>query len=314
MKIIELKNSTEVTGIPEGSVIAFGFFDGVHIGHRKLIETARALSGGIHPTVVWTFGKMPKLPAGEHLTTNAEKCAALSDCGADFTVFEDFDTVRSLSGRDFFHSHIHSKFKPSAVVCGFNFRFGANASSHADDLASYASELGVECAIVPPVTEGGYPVSSSAVREKLHAGDMAGASVILGRPYSLTAPVTSGHRIGHTIGHPTANLRFPKEKLIPPHGVYSSTVEFEENGALTLKHGVCNIGTRPTVNGDASDITLEVYVFDHGDDLYGKMLKVSLIEMLRDERKFDSLSELSAQITKDEDAARKSLAGYGFAK
>ncbi len=314
MKIIELKNSIEVTGVPEGSVIAFGFFDGVHIGHRKLIETARSLASGTHPTVVWTFDKMPKLSDGEHLTSNAEKCTALSNCGAGYAIFEDFDTVRSLSGRDFFHAHIYSKFKPTAVVCGFNFRFGANASCDAGDLAAYAREYGVECAIVPPVTDGGHPVSSSAVREKLHAGDMAGASAMLGRPYSLTATVTSGHRIGHTIGHPTANLRFPKEKLIPPHGVYSCIVEIDDDGNSMQKFGVCNIGVRPTVNEDASDITLEVYVFNHEDDLYGKTLRVSLARMLRGERKFSSLSELSEQITKDEEAARKSLAGYGFIK
>ncbi len=311
MKIIDLKNFIEVECIPQGSVIAFGLFDGVHIGHRALIDTAKRLAEG-SPTAVWTFEAMPKLESGSVLTTNSEKCDLLADCGADYVIFEDFDRVRELAGRDFFKNLICKKYSPSAVVCGFNFRFGKSAAHDAADLSAYAAEHGVHCTVVPEVKIDGITVSSSAIREKLRAGDMLGAAEVLGRPYSVTAAVCSGRRIGRTVGRPTANLRFEGGKLIPPYGVYSCTVDFEDDGRTVRKFGVCNIGARPTVNSDTSDITLETYIFDHAGELYGKKITVSLVELLRCERKFDSIAELTRQISKDEEKARKSLAEHGF--
>lgn len=308
MQIIDLRNN-RIADLPCGCAIAFGFFDGVHIGHKQLIETARALAGD-RPVATWTFEDMPKLRRGARLTTNREKCIALCDCGADYIIFEDFDSVRGMSGRDFFEERIAHLLSPSSVVCGYNFRFGERASCGAAELTEFAARHGISCSVVPEVTLGDAPVSSSAVREMLRSGDMLAASKILGRPYSITATVEPGRHIGTKIGHPTANLRFPADKLIPPRGVYSCTVCSTADG--WQKCGVCNVGSRPTVSDDADDVTLEVYVFDHAGDLYGREITVSLIEMLRSERKFGSLDELSAQIARDRENAKLSLTKEGY--
>lgn len=308
MQIIDLRNN-RIADLPCGCAIAFGFFDGVHVGHRQLITAARSIAGD-RPVATWTFDGMPKLPRGAHLTTKSEKCAALADCGADYVIFEDFDSVRSMSGREFFEKRIAQLLFPSAVVCGYNFRFGERASCTAAELEKFAKSHGIGCAVVPEVTLGGSPVSSSAIRELVRAGDMLSAARILGRPYSLTGEVSHGRRIGTKIGHPTANLHFPEDKLIPPRGVYSCTVRSAEDG--WLKYGVCNIGSRPTVNDDTCDVTLEVYVFDHEGELYGREITVSLVELLRTEKRFNSLDELRAQITLDADNAKTSLKKEGY--
>jgi len=309
MQIIDLKNFNKIAALPCGSVIVFGFFDGVHIGHRQLISTARSIACNA-PVVTWTFEDMPKLPRGAKLTTNYEKCIALADCGSDYIVFEDFDSVHSMNGREFFDERIIGLLSPSAVVCGYNFRFGKRASCGAADFCKFAKTHKIGCAIVPEVTSDGLGVSSSAVRELIRNGDMLTASHILGRPYSLTATVEAGYQLGTKIGHPTANLRFPEDKLIPPHGVYSCTIKSAGDG--WQKCGVCNIGFRPTVNDDTENITLEVYVFNYDGDLYGKEITVSLVELIRTERKFSSISELSGQIARDAGEAKISLEKEGY--
>ncbi len=309
MQIIDLKNFNKITELPYGCAIAFGFFDGVHVGHKRLIDTARSIAGSA-PIATWTFEDMPKLPRGAKLTTNYEKCIALAECGSDYVIFEDFSSVCTLHGRDFFEERIAKLLSPAAVVCGYNFRFGERASCGADDLQKFAAERGIACSVVPEVKSDGNPVSSSVIRDLIRSGDMLSATHILGRPYSLTSSVEPGRQIGTKIGHPTANLRFPEDKLIPPRGVYSCTVRSADEG--WLKCGVCNIGSRPTVNSDVEDITLEVYVFDHNGDLYGQGITVSLIEMLRRETKFDSLDELSAQIARDTESAKSSLEKEGY--
>lgn len=289
-----------------GAVFLLGYFDGVHRGHRALIDCAAGLAEG-KAVAAWMFEHLPK---GDILTDNAEKCALLHSYGVDYAVFEDFDSLKDLDGRTFFDDVIFRRYHPSALVCGFNFRFGRRAAWSADDLCRFAEESGIVCEIVPHFTMDGIPVSSTAIRTLIAQGHVDKAAELLGRPYSLTLPVMHGHQIGRTIGHPTINQIIPHGRLSPSRGVYSCIVEFtDRDGTPQIRGGVCNIGSRPTVNRDENDVTLETYIFDYSGDLYDLPVRTNFCEKLRDERKFASVEELAEQIARDSEHALQSLAG-----
>ena len=293
------------TRIPDGAVMVFGFFDGMHLGHRTLLHEARRLAEDA-PVVVWTLAK--DAARGECLTTAEEKCRLFLMHGADYAVFEDFSSIRGMDGETFFAEHIAERYHPSAVVCGFNFTFGRGASCHAEDLRRFAADHGISCSICPAYEVNGAPVSSTRIRKLIAAGEMMRAAELLGSPYSVTAPVDHGKEIGRTIGHPTVNQRLAPEKLAPPRGVYAARVTVEDSEEVF--DGVANLGSRPTVNADADDVTLETYIFGEPGDLYGRRLTTKLIDYIRPERKFDSLDALEAQIQMDSDAALEILERY----
>ena len=301
MQIIPLA-SVQPNTVPQGAVILFGCFDGVHLGHLALLDEAKRLAGDTHPIAVWVIDR----GVPEVLTTPEEKRRIFAENGAHYLITEDFGCIRSLSGDEFFRQHVLS-FRPSAVVCGFNFRFGAKASCGADTLAEMAETHGIHCSVVPAMTVNGSAVSSTAVRNAVHEGNLPLASAMLGRPLSYTSEILHGKQLGRTISHPTVNQRIPAGKIAPPRGVYSCIVTFEKDGQTVTKGGVCNIGSRPTVNDDEGDVTLETFLFDFSGDLYGITLTASLMEMLRPERRFESVDALRQQIEKDEEAARLSL-------
>ena len=299
--------------IPGGAVFVLGSFDGVHRGHRALFDAARALAeapdpAGPRPVVAWS-------PSGLHracLTTEDEKRSFFRLYGASACVFEDFDAIRSISGEAFFRGILMKRLRPSAVVCGFNFTFGCGARCAPDDLRRFAEDAGIRALVCPAVTDGGEPISSTRIRALVAEGNMDGAARLMGHPYSVMADVCPGHRIGRTIGWPTLNQRLPEEKLAPPRGVYASLslLAPENGGGLCLAPSVSNLGSRPTVNEDADDVTLETHVIRTDEPgvlraLEGRPhLVVWLGKFLRPERKFASLDELKAAIAADEEAAR----------
>jgi len=312
MQIINCASGETVSAVPEcsvlsgGAVFLLGYFDGVHLGHRALIDRAVKCAGGTSPVAAWMFEHLPK---GDVLTDNAEKCALLGEYGVDYAVFEEFDFLKDLDGRTFFDDVIVRQYHPSAVVCGYNFRFGRRAAWTSDDLCRFAEEAGIACEVVPHVEKDGCPVSSTAIRSMVSAGRTDEAAELLGRPYSVTLPVVHGHRIGRTIGHPTINQIIPPGRISPSRGVYSCTVEFtDKDGVHCLRGGVCNIGSRPTVNRDTADVTLETYIFDYSGDLYDLSVRTCFFEKLRGETKFSSVEELAEQIARDGERARESLA------
>lgn len=302
MELYPLSHAQQNT-VPDGSVILFGCFDGVHLGHLALLDEARAIAGNDRPVVVWVIDRR----TSDTITSLPEKCALFASHGAHLLLTEDFEAIRSLTGEEFFRDCVMA-LSPYAVVCGFNFRFGVRASSSAEDMREMAERNGIRCSVVPPLTVDGTTVSSTAIRNAVKSGDLPLAEKLLGRPLSYTSEILHGKQLGRTISHPTVNQRIPAGKLIPPYGVYSCTVTFDDGGTPVTKGGVCNIGSRPTVNDNADDVTLETFLFDFSGDLYGKTLTTSLCEMIRAERKFDSVDELRRQIEADEDAAHASLA------
>ena len=298
-----------MSAIPQGAVLLLGYFDGVHRGHRALIEQAVKCAAGERCVVVWTFDTLSK---GELLTDNAEKCALFAEYGVDYAVFENFESLKDFDGRTFFDEVIVRRHHPSAVICGYNFRFGRRAAWSSDDLCRFAEESGVDCTVVSPVEREGIPVSSTAIRSAIASGDVQTAAELLGRPYSLTLPVVHGKALGRTIGHPTINQIIPPGRMSPARGVYSCTVVFtDKSGVRQCRGGVCNIGSRPTVNRNEADVTLETYIFNYSGDLYDCSVQTEFVEKLRDERKFSSVDELAEQIRRDEEHASESLLRYG---
>ena len=309
MQILSLPAMTPVVSCPGGGVWVLGFFDGVHSGHQALLAAAGFLAEQTDCfTGVWTFDALPK--ASELLTDSAERAKLLGEYGVQWLVTESFGTVSHLSGETFFREVLLEQFAPSAIVCGFNFRFGAQGACSAEDLMRWGKDAGVRVHVVPPCRQGERPVSSTWIRSLVREGDMETAAELLTRPYSIRGTVEHGKALGRKLGFPTANLRLPEQKTAPAGGIYACTVRFTDTGGqLCTRMGVCNIGSRPTVNGDAADITVETWILDFSGDLYGRTLEISFARKIRDEKRFDSLEALKEQVYRDADAVRQYFDG-----
>ena len=327
MKIYHLPDLTLRDTLPSGCVAVLGFFDGVHIGHRELFRRAAADGAG-RQTVAWTFsgGSRENL-----LTDDATRFRLLGEAGADYVVAEDFEGLRSLEGAEFVRDVLRGKLGVSLAVCGESFRFGRGASCGAEDLTRFCGEAGIGCTVIPCVTAEGEAVSSSLIRRLVRSGDMRRAARLLGREHFYSLPVVHGKTLGRKLGFPTLNQIIPKNLVAPAPGVYACRVSFfEENGEARDLPGVCNMGTCPTVNeaeleeflkknpgyvlpeGAALGVdALETHVIGETPDLYGKVVRVSLCEKLRDEKKFDSLHELSLAVAADRRHAEEYFAKAG---
>ena len=289
-------------------VVATGFFDGVHVGHRHVIQQlveAAAVRGD--ESMVVTFWPHPRNVLQKEarslrlLTTLAQKREALMKLGVDrveilqFT--KDFST---LTMRDYL-SLLIEKYGTRTILLGYDNRVGSDAAG-ADEVAAVAEELGLEvlrAQMVP--SEKGYAVSSTKIRARLEEGDVEGASAMLGYDYSLHGVVVAGNRLGRTIGFPTANMQlYEPLKLIPGNGVYFVKVHTLGKDYF----GMCNIGCRPTV-GTGNTRTIETHIFDFDEDIYGLDLEVTFISHIREEVRFGSLDELRVQLEKDRDACMK---------
>ncbi len=300
-----------ISTVPQGAVVMLGYFDGFHKGHMALADAAYELKEQKNAPCVmlWTFTRLHK---GKTITDNEEKVAAFfsycssnpftAGCEDPVVVFEDFSNISHLTGEEFVRDVLYGTFRVSAVICGFNFRFGTGGASGSADLERYCNALGIPCKVVSPVTADGATISSTDLRQLIASGEVETAAERMGRAYSVTSEVVRGKQIGHTLGFPTVNQRIPEDKVIPAYGVYTCRVTLP-NGSV--KYGVCNVGYRPTVNGDKGDVTLETHIFDYNGDLYGEKITVALCRKLRDEVRFDSREALSLQIAADKENAKE---------
>lgn len=293
----------EKTTIRPGGVWVLGFFDGVHRGHRVLLNAAREMAGENGYVGVWSFRSLPK--ARELLTTPEEREALLYAAGADTVCFAAFDAVREMDGRSFFREELCGKLKPAGIVCGFNFRFGYRGQSSADALAEWGREAGIPVRILPAAESDGRVISSTWIRQLVAEGDVERAAQLLTQPYTIRGVVEHGRHLGHTLGFPTVNLRLTPGKVAPKSGIYAARVRFPDGDTMRELPGVCNIGSRPTVNNDTGDVTVETYIIGCTADLYDARIAVSLYRYLRGEIRFPSLDALSRQIGHDaEETAR----------
>lgn len=293
------------------SAVAIGNFDGVHLGHRAVIARMKELADahGLVPTVL-TFEPHPRRffqrqGAAFHLQRLRDKFLDLEALGVAQLVVLRFDAAfASLSAEAFLHEVLGRGLMAKAVVTGENFVFGQGRKGDSTMLKHWGAAQGIAIAPVAPVMVVGQVCSSTAVRAALSRAEMAQVAALLGRPYRLSGRVVHGDARGRQLGFPTANVRLPEDLLLPPYGVYAVQVALE--GRDEVIHGVANLGVRPTMGGDARPL-LEVHLFEFGQEIYGKRLRVAFVHNLRPEMKFDSVDKLKAQIAADCVAARAVL-------
>ena len=286
-------------------VVATGFFDGVHVGHRLVIKQlveAAAVRGD--ESMVITFWPHPRNVLQKEarslrlLSTLAEKKRMLHDLGVDYVEVLSFTKDFSALTTEEYLRMLMDRYGVRAILLGYDNRMGSDASG-ADEVARKAEELGIEVMRADMVpSEKGYAVSSTKIRERLEEGDVKSAADMLGYEYGLHGVVVSGNRIGRTIGFPTANMQlYEPLKLVPGNGVYFVRVRTLERDF----YGMCNIGYRPTV-GAGNGRTIETNIFGFDEDIYGLDMELKFIAKIRDEVKFGSLDDLRIQLESDRDA------------
>lgn len=293
--------------LPQPCVATIGFFDGVHRGHRYLIEQVRDVAAARgYATSVVTFPIHPRKVVHpdyqpELLTTCKEKVALLAETGVDYCMMLDFTSeIAALSAREFM-LYLHTHYNIRALVVGYDHRFGHNRREGFDDYVLYGKEMGIEVIRARAYLTKETAVSSSVIRQLLLEGNVSEAASYLGYDYFLDGKVVSGYRVGRKIGFPTANLRVDDpDKLVPSDGVYAVRVTV----AGKVYGGMLSIGYRPTMN-NGPERSIEVNIFNFHSDIYDQSIRLSFIHYLRAELKFDSIDGLIAQLHKDAvDAAR----------
>ncbi|MCR5561544.1 MAG: riboflavin biosynthesis protein RibF [Bacteroidales bacterium] len=282
------------------AVIATGFFDGVHVGHRLVLETLvqTARERG-ELSVVVTFWPHPRIVLHDDalslrlLNTLDEKIGLLRGLGVDRVEVLPFtEEFSRTSAADYLRKYIKERFDGTAILLGYDNRIGHDSGNPAQT-ADIAAELGLDVIRTDKVSSVGIAVSSSKIRKALFAGDVATASAFLCYDYSLEGEVVHGRKVGRTIGYPTANLDlYEKMKLVPAEGVYLTRVRLGER----TFHGMTNIG-----------LANETFIFDFDEEIYGEPMRIEFLRRIRGEMKFESLDELAAQLRADEQSCREMI-------
>lgn len=272
------------------NAIALGTFDGVHKGHRAVLDLPEDFR-----KIAVTFSLPPKaVLTGKNalITSSEDKCRILKSIGIDEILTLRFESVREMSPEEFL-GFLKEKYDPKYISCGFNYRFGKMGQGDTSLLKKFCADNGIELKIAEPVKVGDDIVSSTFIRNLLSNGDVGTASSLLSESFSFTAAVIEGDKRGRTIGFPTINQRYPEELVKLRFGVYKTKIEIDNN----VFYGITDIGIRPTYKSDY--VISETFIKDFSGDLYGKTLRIIPIEFLRDEKKFSSLEELKKQIEFD---------------
>ena len=309
------RHHTEVPVEARGAVVALGNFDGVHRGHQAVLGEAARLAVQLNTTLaVLTFEPHPRefFAPGRpsfRLTPFRIRIRHLEAIGADYVFVLHFDAELAGKSAEAFVVEVLSEGLQAAhVVVGYDFVFGAERRGDAALLRDLGSLHGFGVTSVAPAsTEAGEIFSSTKIREHLQGARPLSAAMLLGRPWEIEGRVEHGDALGRQLGYPTANVALG-EYLLPALGIYAVKAGIDEGRGTNWLDGVASLGTRPTVGG--TRLQLEVHLFDFAADLYGRHLRVALIDYLRPEKKFDGLPALTAQIAEDCREARRALAGY----
>ncbi len=310
---MEVIRGIEHVQFPPGeSFVTIGIFDGVHIGHQRIIRTLKKMAGRKKRTVLVTFSPHPVRffsPGGRfyEITSIEERIELIRPFSLDYLVVADFDEPLSeMAPKRFIKEVLLEKFRARGVVVGYDFLFGKGRKGDTDLLKREGERRGFSVQVVEPVTFMGSIVSSTRIRELVLSGRVREASLFLGRHFLIRGKVVHGAGRGKSLGYPTANLAF-SQGLLPLPGVYAVRVLVDKS----LKRGVCSIGFNPTF-GEKS-LRVEVYIFDFEEDIYGEDISLYLIDRIRDERKFAGGKELVSQIKSDIRQAQKILGGINGA-
>ncbi len=305
-----IKLSNAALPLDGGCVLTIGNFDGVHLGHQALMKKTADIAADMGlPSAVWTFSEHPqsllKRTDIKYCVGAEDKALLVESMGIDIYYAAPFADYMDMPAAVFAEKELVRRFGVRHVVCGYDFRFGKGGEGDSNTLSSVLAKHGVGCTVLPAVTVGGTPVSSTRLRALIKEGDMQGLHALLGRLYGFTLPVIHGRHLATDLGSPTINQLFPKDRVLPAFGVYAALCLLDGKAYK----GVANIGVKPTVtNGDCLPLC-ETHIFDFEGDLYGKEVRVLLYKRLREERRFESLAALSAQIAQDAAAARAVLDG-----
>lgn len=309
------RHHTEVPVEARGAVVALGNFDGVHRGHQVVLgEAAQAASGLGTSLAVLTFEPHPReyFAPGRpsfRLTPFRIRVRHLEAIGADYVFVLHFDEEMAKRSAEAFVTEVLVEGLQAAhLVVGYDFVFGAGRRGNVDLLRELgrAHGFGVT-AVAPAASETGEIFSSTRIRAHLREARPLAAARLLGRPWEIEGRVEHGEALGRQLGYPTANVALG-EYLVPAQGIYAVRAGIDEGRGTIWRDGVASLGTRPTVGGEK--LQFEVHLFDYAGDLYGKHLRVALIDYLRAEKKFDGLPALTAQIAEDCRQARQVLAAY----
>ncbi len=289
-------------------VIALGFFDGVHQGHGALLQKARqrateqgrsavALTFDAHPDTV-VFGQPVEL-----INTLADRQFLMTQrYHMDEVLTAHFDrAMASMPWEVFVEDYLVKQLGACHVVCGHDFTFGVKGEGNPRRLREKCAALGVGCDVIDQVAYGGFPISSTHIRQLIHQGSMEEAAHLLGHPHLLTGTVSHGKELGHRLGIPTANLLLPEGILAPAFGVYAAKV-FLPDGSQWI--AVTNVGVRPTVH-DNLGVLVEPWLLDYDGILYGQAIRVEFYRHLREEKKFESLDALKAEILRNAEETRR---------
>jgi len=300
----------------ERSVLTVGNFDGLHLGHRRIMATvtgrARAFGGEAavytfepHPRKVLQPDRAPRL-----LTTLEQKLELFDAAGVDVAIVESFDReFAKLPAERFVREVLFERIAPLEVYVGYDFRYGRDREGSMRTLTELGPHLGFAVTIVPELKLGSRDVNSTRIRELLEQGNVSEAALLLGRPYTIRGQVVAGQRRGRTLGFPTLNLAAENE-VLPEAGVYACCVRFLDAGTPapgSVHRAVTNVGQRPTF-GDVDRPLTEAHLLDFAADVYGRRVEIAFVERLRSEQRFESVDALRAQIARDAAQARVRLA------
>ena len=282
-------------------VVALGFFDGVHLGHRDMLSRAKSVAHSkALPLCVFTFTSESEGFKGNNnrIYDTEARLLLLEEVGADIVIACDFALVRHLSPEEFCEDILISSLHAKVAVCGFNFRYGKGACGTASTLRETMQSHGRECLIVEAfLTETGEPLSTTKIKTLFTEGRMEEVNAYLGRPYFLSGLVEEGLHLGRSYGVPTVNQSFPKGTLIPKNGVYRSVAIVDG----LAYHAVTNVGACPTFG--SRPVHAETFIVGEGFTLYGKKIRVYLLGYLREEKQFENAEHLKAQILTDKNRA-----------
>ncbi|OGI02340.1 MAG: riboflavin biosynthesis protein RibF [Candidatus Melainabacteria bacterium GWF2_32_7] len=309
----------------ESSSLALGVFDGVHLGHQKVILNAvkKAQELGITNAVV-TFAKHPRhvilkshprknelqssnaaasasslrtfTPASHSMLSSLEERLELfENLGVQAAIVLDFDEkLASMTAKEYLEKVLTGSLNAKNITIGYNHKFGSDRQGGNKFLEEYSQKYGYEVNVISPVKIDNHIISSSVIRKFLLKGDVETAAKFLGRNFNVKGTIIHGQHLGRTLGFPTANLSLSDELIIPLNGVYSGLVKIDSKEY----HAVINVGKRPTI-GDLKKDLAEAHILEFDEDIYGKIIEVSFLKRIRDEKKFNSLEELKVQIKKD---------------
>lgn len=287
------------------TILTLGTFDGVHIGHKKILERiTQNTENGKYESLVLTFFPHPRMVLQEKseiklLNTIAEKTKLLEATGIENLVIHPFnESFSRLTAEEFVHSILVEQFHIQKIIIGHDHRFGRNRTANIDDLIAFGAEYGFEVEQISAQEIQDVSVSSTKIRKALNEGNMDLANEYLGYDYFLSGEVVKGKQLGRTIGFPTANIQIEEDyKLIPRNGAYVVKAIVDQKEVF----GMMNIGFNPTVNGQKQ--TIEVHLFDFDTDIYGQKIEITLLQYLREEQKFGSLDLLITQLNQDKKEA-----------